>query len=225
MSVPRSTRVKVLPPAANRDLAAQQRLLLQVSWPRILTLRRGGGRAMLTPPQGEVMKSSASVQALPVGFVFISVAATNPATLLGYGTWTAFGAGRVLIGLDSGDGDFDAAEETGGAKTVAASAQSFGGNALATHKHAIGTNVQVNDHAANTSGAASAAVAPGGTVPNVATALAHTHSTPALTHTVVNNAGTCDEISGGTPSGTNTPGAATSVVQPYIVVYMWKRTA
>ena len=28
-----------------------------------------------------------------------------------------------------------------------------------------------------------------------------------------------------TPAGTNTPGAATSVVQPYIVVYMWKRTA
>jgi hypothetical protein len=32
-------------------------------------------------------------------------------------------------------------------------------------------------------------------------------------------------ISAGTPSGTNTPGAATSVVQPYIVVYMFKRTA
>ena len=32
-------------------------------------------------------------------------------------------------------------------------------------------------------------------------------------------------ITAGTPSGTNTPGAATSVVQPYFVVYMWKRTA
>jgi hypothetical protein len=34
-----------------------------------------------------------------------------------------------------------------------------------------------------------------------------------------------DGITAGTPSGTNTPGAATSVVQPYFVVYMWKRTA
>src|SRR3972149_3898041 len=57
---------------------------------------------------------------LPVGFVFVSVVSTNPATLLGYGTWSAFGAGRVLVGLDAGDADFDTVEETGGAKTVAA---------------------------------------------------------------------------------------------------------
>lgn len=42
---------------------------------------------------------------------------TNPATLLGFGTWVAFGAGRVPVGIDSGDTDFDTAEETGGAKT------------------------------------------------------------------------------------------------------------
>jgi hypothetical protein len=34
-----------------------------------------------------------------------------------------------------------------------------------------------------------------------------------------------DVITAGTPSGTNTPGAATSFIQPYLVVYMWKRTA
>ena len=55
--------------------------------------------------------------AWPVGSVFVSVVSTNPATLLGYGTWAAFGAGRVMVGFDSGDTDFDAAEETGGAKT------------------------------------------------------------------------------------------------------------
>ena len=56
-------------------------------------------------------------QAFPVGSVFIAVVSTDPATLLGYGTWSAFGAGRVLVGLDSGDTDFDTVEETGGAKT------------------------------------------------------------------------------------------------------------
>ena len=54
----------------------------------------------------------------PVGSVYINASvSTNPATLLGFGTWTAFGAGRVLVGLDSTDTDFDSAEETGGAKT------------------------------------------------------------------------------------------------------------
>ena len=65
---------------------------------------------------------------LPIGFVFISVVSTNPATLLGYGTWEAFGAGRVLVGVDSGDTDFDTAEETGGAKTS---------NAVMNHIHTI----------------------------------------------------------------------------------------
>ena len=54
----------------------------------------------------------------PVGYVYISVDSANPATVLGYGTWTAFGVGRVLVGLDTGDSDFDVVEETGGSKSL-----------------------------------------------------------------------------------------------------------
>jgi len=56
-------------------------------------------------------------EAFPIGSVFLAVVSTNPATLLGYGTWAAIAAGKVLVGLDAGDVDFDTAEETGGAKT------------------------------------------------------------------------------------------------------------
>ena len=52
----------------------------------------------------------------PVGSIYISVGSTSPATLFG-GTWSVFGAGRTLVGIDSVDADFDTVEETGGAKT------------------------------------------------------------------------------------------------------------
>ena len=54
----------------------------------------------------------------PVGSIFISVVSTNPSSLLGYGTWVAFATGRTLVGLDSGDADFNPVEHTGGAKSV-----------------------------------------------------------------------------------------------------------
>jgi hypothetical protein len=116
-------------------------------------------------------------QIYPVGSVYISVSSTSPETLFG-GSWSAFGAGRVLVGIDAGDTSFDVVEETGGSKTV----QTGGtvGSISATGSSLVkgGTSSSVN-----------------------AAAQTHTHSAPSFT------------------------GTSTSVVQPYIVVYMWKRTA
>jgi len=53
----------------------------------------------------------------PIGCIYTSTISTNPNTLFGFGTWSAFGSGRTLVGVDTGDGDFDSVEETGGAKT------------------------------------------------------------------------------------------------------------
>lgn len=55
--------------------------------------------------------------AYPVGSIYFSTNSTNPATSLGFGTWSAFGAGRVPVGLDAGQTEFDTDEETGGSKT------------------------------------------------------------------------------------------------------------
>ncbi len=56
----------------------------------------------------------------PVGSIYINAGvATNPGTLLGVGTWVAYGAGKCIFGLDAGgDTDFDSLADTGGAKTV-----------------------------------------------------------------------------------------------------------
>ena len=40
----------------------------------------------------------AALQALhPIGSIYTNVTSTNPGTLFGFGTWTAFGAGRVMV--------------------------------------------------------------------------------------------------------------------------------
>ena len=56
----------------------------------------------------------------PVGAIYISTASTNPSTIFG-GTWASFGQGRVLVGVDSSDSDFNTSQETGGSKTQTAS--------------------------------------------------------------------------------------------------------
>ena len=57
-------------------------------------------------------------KAYPIGSVYINASnATNPASLLGFGSWVAFGAGKVMVGLDAGDTSFDTVGETGGEKT------------------------------------------------------------------------------------------------------------
>lgn len=66
---------------------------------------------------GGITETDALEAVYPVGSIYISVDATNPGTTFGVGTWAAFGAGRVLVGVNGFDADFDGAEETGGAKT------------------------------------------------------------------------------------------------------------
>jgi microcystin-dependent protein len=55
---------------------------------------------------------------------------TNPSVFLGYGTWTQFGPGLVLVGVNAADPDFNVASKTGGAKTVTLDV-----NSLPAHSH------------------------------------------------------------------------------------------
>jgi len=133
----------------------------------------------------------------PVGSIFttITVYANSAAVVavLGGTTWVAFGGGKVLVGLDSGDTDFDAASETGGAKT--------GSHTLTA------AETPAHTHTYNAPGGSFTA-APGN---------------PAYGGTTVpTTAGTTSTASGSIGSGS---AHTHPIVQPYIVVYFWKRTA
>jgi hypothetical protein len=181
----------------------------------------------------------------PVGSVFISVVATNPADLIGFGTWQAIGAGRVLVGVDASDSDFNTVEETGGAKTVAAAgtvaAPTISGSTAneSAHTHSVTSNVTVGDHPAHThdftqdaNEATPNLVAEDTTAAGVAASGTTGDPSATLSHTVTNNAvtsgaGSAHSHGAGTlaASAPAFTGTATSVVQPYLTVYMWKRTA
>lgn len=139
----------------------------------------------------------------PVGSIYINAtSSTNPGTLLGFGTWTAFGAGRVPVGFDSGNALFDAAEETGGAADAA----------LVTHTHTATSTVTDPGHFHNLPFTSAAAGSTGGTY---VIGGSGSVSSSAVTGVTV---ATTTAAPAGAVSATN------ANYQPYITVYMWKRT-
>jgi hypothetical protein len=106
----------------------------------------------------------------PIGTVLTFGVSTNPATLLGFGTWTAI-EGQVIVGK-AASGTFDTLNATGGNET----------------RTATGTTDTYTGTAVTTSPGAGS-------------------SCPTTTHTHTFTSGSF------------------SVLQPYIVKYIWERTA
>jgi hypothetical protein len=127
---------------------------------------------------------------------------TNPATLLGFGTWTAFGAGRVPVGYNASNALFDALEETGGSADAITVSHTHTATTTSTdsgHNHFIGNNTGIGNAGG---GNASVVGAPQG--------VATTTNTANITSTTT--------VASAGSSGTN------ANYQPYITVAIWKRT-
>ena len=175
----------------------------------------------------------------PIGSVYISVLSTNPATLLGFGTWVRIAEGRTLVSQQSSDVDFDTAEEVGGAKTITLTAaqipshthiQNSHNHTQNSHNHTQNSHnhTQVG-HAHTHDGATifdftgvgwktgTSTTAKGGTLQaTTATNQATTATNQATTAT--NQATTATNQTAGS-------GQAHNNMPPYVVVYTWKRTA
>lgn len=152
-----------------------------------------------------------------VGGYWFNSTGTNPATELGYGTWVQTSQGQFLVGQKAADPDFDVAEETGGAKTktiAQANLPNISTGVGTSHNHTQDSHTHVITELRDaTTGSATTNIAlsadtsstigtkvTGGRVATSQAEAAHTHSL------------------GGS-------GTALDVMNPYFVVYMWKRTA
>ena len=169
-----------------------------------LSIKSGGvTQAMLS--QSDILD-----RIYPIGAIFTSASASHNtasavATALGFGTWVAFGAGKVPVGIDSSDEDFDTAEETGGAKTHTLTEAE-----LAQHHHLAvvdGTVAETGDVTASNA------------ISETATQSGSTFNSYRLRPATSDTFGTVGKTSQ-VGSGT-----AHNNLQPYKVVYMYKRTA
>jgi hypothetical protein len=133
----------------------------------------------------------------PVGAIYTATVSTNPATLLGFGTWTAFGAGRTIIGNGGG---YTAGNTGGSADAI-----------VVSHTHTATSTVTDPSHvhtmpfslvSTGLGGGNQTASAPGSNTASAVTGI--------TVATSIASAGS---------SGTN------ANLPPYIVVYMWQRTA
>lgn len=143
----------------------------------------------------------------------MSTSSTNPSNFFG-GTWVAWGSGRVPVGVNTSDSNFNTVEKTGGSA------------ALQSHTHGIpslsGSTSSDGSHRHN-SGHGYNNVSKGTDAKTVSTnwydsddySQNMTSWNGTHTHTVTTNA-----------SNTGSAGSGNSGnLQPYITCYMWKRTA
>lgn len=161
----------------------------------VLKLSKGGTGASTAAGAASALAVEIGKLLYPVGSIYNNISvSTNPATLLGFGTWVAI-TGRVIVGLDSGDTAFDTVGETGGSKDAI----------VVSHTHTITDAGHVHSVGVKMDAAGAGA---GGYVNYDANTTFNTNS--ATTGIVIDSTGS---------SGTN------ANLQPYVVAYVWKRTA
>ena len=153
-----------------------------------------------------------------VGKLIFDTKNINPATYLGFGTWTLWGAGRVPVGVDTTDTKFNTVEKTGGSNSVSiAHTHSVSGdtaghtltlNQIPSHGHGIKMAYRINIQ----SGA------------NVGVPIEGSRTDQDATINSANSGGG-QSHSHNISLTSGSAGGSVSTVQNYITCYIWKRTA
>lgn len=154
----------------------------------------------------------------PVGTIYTNASvSTNPNILLGFGTWEAYGTGRVLVGVDTGQTEFDTLGETGGSKTHTLSTAEMPSHTHTQNAHTHTQDAHTHGHNAQrwegSRGTNDWTASPTGSDVYIGFTDA---SISAATATNQNTTATNQNTGGG---------GAHNNLQPYVCVYMWRRTA
>lgn len=191
-----------------------------------------------TAEQVKVEMDAVTNKLWPVGSIYISVNNANPASFFG-GSWTAFATGRTIVGVDTSQGEFNAVEKSGGHKELQSHAHGLNNHvhSLNNHTHTVPNHVHTMQGAGkhyHYLGINKDAVQKGTSYnkPNnfeSGSTSYKSNTTGNHSHTM-NSSGTCTtggnsgNTGGNSGNTTSAGGGNAGNLQPYITVYMWKRT-
>lgn len=181
----------------------------------------------------------------PVGSIYMSTNNTNPANLFG-GSWVAWGSGKVPVGVNTSETEFNTVEKTGGSKTSSVSISgntgstavsgSVGGTALTiaqmphhTHKTERFSKVDSVTPSKTVGVAQRANTEPLDVVTNYDISTMAFYGQLNVLGTGGDARGITQEhshsFSGNSHSHTFSASSSSSTLQPYITCYMWKRVS
>lgn len=144
----------------------------------------------------------------PIGSIEINVSGTNPSEYIG-GTWESYGSGRVLVGVDTSQTEFNTVMKTGGEKTV-----TLNTNQIPSHSHGARLN-NSGEHQHSMWFGGGANSGDGGQIPVANSRWGRDTA----------DMSTGDHDHGGITVDNTGGNQAHNNLQPYITVYIWRRTA
>lgn len=187
-----------------------------------------------TAEQVKVEMDAITNKIWPVNSIYINTVNVNPSTFLG-GVWVPFATGKTIVGVDTGQTEFNTPEKSGGHKELQSHAHGLNG-----HNHSVnitsGGQSASHNHTTGNSSYKYWPVATGIPEADSGDVGGNTYKYPRIpsgaTWGKITNTGNQSSdhshyVSGSTGGNsgntTSTGGGNAGNLQPYITVYMWKR--
>lgn len=187
-----------------------------------------------TAQQVKVEMDAITNKIWPVNSIYINTVNVNPSTFLG-GVWVPFATGKTIVGVDTGQTEFNTPEKSGGHKELQSHAHGLNG-----HNHSVnitsGGQSASHNHTTGNSSYKYWPVATGIPEADSGDVGGNTYKYPRIpsgaTWGKITNTGNQSSdhshyVSGSTGGNsgntTSTGGGNAGNLQPYITVYMWKR--